>query len=89
MILDPRETLRFLEFCKHESNTAEAMLKQMQTLPCVPPEMIRREKSIVAAFSIVAEKLLSLQRSERVEIRSDEVGTMPITDENDSSESEG
>lgn len=59
MLLTSAERQKFAEFCKTQAESSNAIITQMEKLPGVIPDMIKREKSKAAAFSIVAEDLIS------------------------------
>jgi hypothetical protein len=72
MLLDPRQRLIFMEFCKSQAASSEALATQMENMVGVLPQMVRREKQKAAAFSIVALELAAVR--EEFSVKAEDVG---------------
>lgn len=64
------ERTQFAAWCESEAHDADALAKQAETLPGMGP-VVKRFRLEAIAFTVVAEKLRSI---ESMEIRSNDIG---------------
>lgn len=78
MLLDPRQRLIFMEFCKAQADSSRAIVEQMEKLGVVIPQIIvQREKQKAAAFSVVALELAAVR--EEFSVKAEDVGDVKST----------
>ena len=76
MILELRERLRFIEYCKTQAESSKAIARQLEKMPGpAGEEMVKREKMKAAGYSIVAMELSSI--SEEYTVGPEDAGEMP------------
>ena len=62
LLLNREERLRFIQYCKQQTETSEAIIEQMEKLGGVAIEqIIKKEKQTALAYSIVVQNLESYE----------------------------
>jgi len=74
VILDIRERLRFMEYCKQQAESAREIADQMEKMMshAISDTLAKRERQKAAAYSIVAMDLASIR--EDVSVSGEDVG---------------
>ncbi len=69
LLLSDDERRRFIDYCRREVDSLNAMATQMQNLPSMPPHVLQHYKIRAAAYILVAS---DLDRVESVTMRGKE-----------------
>ena len=77
MLLDPRERLVFMQWCRQQAESCKGVAAQMEKLPGAIDEMVKRERAKAVAFHIVALELASVR--EEFSVRSEDIGDVEPT----------
>lgn len=76
MLLEPRQRLLFMEWCKRQADSSNAIAEQIEKLPTPATAAIaKRERQKAAAFAIVALELASV--TEEFTVSAEDVGDLP------------
>jgi hypothetical protein len=59
-LLEPAERQRFVRYCREQSESCDAMAKQMETMPHLEAA-VRHNRMIAMAYAIVANDLDSVE----------------------------
>lgn len=75
-LLDPRQRLIFMEWCKSQAETCRAMADQIEKLMAnaMSDQLSKRERQKAAAFTIVAMELAA--HREEFSVKSEDVGDL-------------
>ena len=75
-LLDPRQRLVFMEWCKSQAETCRAMADQIEKLMAnaMSDHLSKRERQKAAAFTIVAMELAA--HREEFSVKSEDVGDL-------------
>ena len=79
MLLDPRQRLIFMEWCKTQADSCRAIADQIDKSMAhgMADQLSKRERQKAAAFSIVAMELAAIR--EEFSVRAEDIGDVQST----------
>jgi hypothetical protein len=79
MLLDPRQRLIFMEYCKTQADSCRAIADQIEKsmVHGIADHVSKRERQKAAAFSIVAMELATIR--EEFSVKAEDVGDVQST----------
>jgi len=79
MLLDPRQRLIFMEWCKTQAGSCQAIADQIDKSMAhgMADQLSKRERQKAAAFSIVATELAAIR--EEFSVKSEDIGDVQST----------